>query len=185
MSNKKFVEFMSSWKSMMAEYAIRIPLYGIFAFIFGSMSYAVIIDSWGKSEKILNLIVGFGMLGFCALIVAVAVLGTVDSRDREWKAFGYRRSEEDCVRRDIEEVLGELGLKYSKTGPTWNMLRLQKYFEVYCLDGWSIRCFFYKSRKYPPYEALILEIGRISDNLPVVEYVKNKLDVKLRPFRLG
>ena len=185
MNYEKFVEFMSSWKSMRGYYAIRIPLYGIFAFLFGSMSYSIIVDSWGDGEKILNLIVGFGMFIFCVFIVTVAVLGTLDAEDREWKAFGYKQSEEDIVRKEIEKILKDAGLKYHKTGPKWNLLRFQKYFEVYCLDGWTIRCFFYKARKGPYYEALILEIGPISENLSVVEHIKHQMDERLRPFHLG
>ncbi len=182
---ENIVNFMSRWKSMYHDYIIRVFLYSAFAFIFGSMSYNALVTYWGNANKILTLVTAAGMMGFSIFIVMVAVLGAIDSKNREWKAFGYRKDEIADALMEIENILYRKKLKYHKTGSKWNFFRFQRYIEIFQIEDWSIRCYFYKSKKWPPYEALIVEIGPIKENTKtLIEEIKREFDNRLTRFYL-
>ncbi len=183
--NDNFVEFMSSWKSMVPYYAIRIPLYGFFSFYFGSISLEAIVKSWGNANMILTLIVAIGLLAFCVFIVGLATFASITNRGIETKAFGYTWSQEKSVFKEIEKILAEENIDYTKIGPKRNLITFQRYSEVYSMAKWSIKSYSYTSRKGGFYEAEIIEIGPTSVAPSTIKNIKDKLDERLKPFHLG
>lgn len=181
-NSERFVKYLSNWKSLTPQIAMRIPLYGIFTYIFTSGAWGYISDSWDGGLDTTKMIISIIMIMIFSFPPIYAIIATFDSMGRDSKAYGYYRSEVSKVYPIIEVIIDEMGVKYSKRGSKRNWCRLVTFSEEYLIGAWSIRCLPFRSRKGTTYETVSIEIGPLKNDPESISKVKEMLDARLKPF---